>query len=192
MTREKKPAMKNRRLGLALAGLVLGMVGLSFASVPLYDLFCRVTGYGGTTQRADMAPETQSNRIVTVQFNADVNPDLPWAFRPASPKMDVKLGEERLAFFRATNESSEPVVGTAVFNVTPQKVGGYFNKIQCFCFEKQVLEPGQTMDFPVSFFVDPEIQDDPNLDDVKTITLSYTFFPARDADSGEAGVALRN
>lgn len=180
---DRTPAERNRRMGLILAGVVAGMVGLAYASVPLYDLFCRVTGYGGTTQRADAAPEAQGERIFTVRFNADVDPSLPWGFRPAVNATDVHVGEERLAFYRAVNESDEPVTGTAVFNVTPQKVGSYFNKVQCFCFEQQTLQPGETMDFPVSFFVDPEIADDPNLNDVKTITLSYTFFPDRDAES---------
>lgn len=173
---------KNRRVGYALAGVVVGMVGLAYASVPLYDLFCRVTGYGGTTQRADVAPDTISDRHFTIQFNADISPDLPWSFRPAQGAVDVQAGEERLAFFHAVNQSNTALVGTAVFNVTPQKAGAYFNKLACFCFEKQRLEPGQAMDFPVSFFVDPEIADDPNLNDVKTITLSYTFFPDNDGD----------
>ncbi|MGZ0190517.1 MAG: cytochrome c oxidase assembly protein [Alphaproteobacteria bacterium] len=181
---------KNTRLGLILAGLALGMVGLAFASVPLYDLFCRVTGYGGTTQRASAAPDQTSSRVMAIRFNADVSPDLPWSFRPVINLTKVHLGEERLAFFQATNNSDEPIVGTAVFNVTPQKVGAYFNKVQCFCFEKQVLQPGETMDFPVSFFVDPDIETEKNLDDVKTITLSYTFFPSPDDAAKTA--ALRN
>jgi len=174
--------VKNRRIGYVLAGVVVCMVGLAYASVPLYDLFCRVTGYGGTTQRAEIAPGTIGDRHFTVQFNADVSPDLLWSFRPAQGAVDVLAGEERLAFFRAKNESNKAVVGTAVYNVTPQKAGAYFNKLACFCFTKQRLEPGQTMDFPVSFFVDPEIADDPNLNDVKTITLSYTFFPDNDGE----------
>lgn len=178
---------RNRRLGLGLAAVVVAMAGLAFASVPLYDVFCRVTGYGGTTQRADAAPQAAGARTFVIRFNADVDPGLPWRFWPADPTTEVRVGEERLAFFRAVNESDEPVVGTAVYNVTPQKAGAYFNKVQCFCFEKQTLQPGEAMDFPVSFFVDPEIAADPNLDDVKTITLSYTFFPDRAA----AEAALR-
>lgn len=182
MSGDRTQKAKNRRVGYVLAGVVVAMVGVAYASVPLYDLFCRVTGYGGTTQRAEAAPAAQSERTFRIQFNADVSPDMPWNFRPAQLAVHVKAGEERLAFYRAFNDSDEAVVGTAVFNVTPQKAGAYFNKIACFCFEKQRLEPGQTMDFPVSFFVDPEIADDSNLDDVKTITLSYTFFPDSDGD----------
>jgi len=187
---------RNRRLGFALAGVVAGMIGLAYASVPLYDLFCRVTGYGGTTQRADAAPGAApgtAQRMFTVRFNADINPDLPWSFAPAQPAVQVALGEERLAFYRAHNNSNRPLVGTAVFNVTPQKAGAYFSKIACFCFEEQTLQPGETVEMPVSFFVDPEIVEDRNLDDVKTITLSYTFFPAPDAEpKPPAAGALRN
>jgi len=182
----------NRRLGLGLAGVVVGMIGLAYASVPLYDLFCRVTGYGGTTQRAAVAPAETGARTFRVRFNADVNPDLPWNFRPAQNEVVVKAGEERLAFFRAVNDSNEPVVGTAVYNVTPQKIGAYFNKIECFCFTKQRLQPGETMDFPVSFFVDPDVAGDRNLDDVTTITLSYTFYPDPDGDSTSNAAELRN
>lgn len=180
MSGAKQTAARNRRLGVILAGVVVGMVGLAYASVPLYDLFCRVTGYGGTTQRAELAPEAAGERRIVIRFNADVDPNLPWSFRPAQTAMEVRVGEEKLAFYRATNQAGEPVTGTSVFNVTPQKAGGYFNKIECFCFTKQTLKPGETMDFPVSFFVDPDIETDPNLDDVKIITLSYTFFPDRD------------
>ena len=181
---------RNRRMGAILAGVVVGMIGLAYASVPLYELFCRVTGFGGETQRADAAPEqTQSDRSFVIRFNADVNPDLPWSFRPVQNTLTVRAGEEKLAFYRARNDGDKPIIGTSTFNVTPFKVGGYFNKVQCFCFEEQVLQPGETMDFPVSFFVDPEISDERNLDDVKTITLSYTFFPVPD---GDARAALRN
>ena len=182
MTNRSATNAKNRRVGYALAGVVVGMVGLAYASVPLYDLFCRVTGYGGTTQRADSAPAIVTDRTFRVQFNADISPELPWSFRPAQGAVEVKSGEERLVFYRAVNNSDAAVVGTAVFNVTPQKAGAYFSKVACFCFEKQRLEPGQSMDFPVSFFVDPDIAKDPNLNDVKTITLSYTFFPDSDGD----------
>lgn len=178
------PQRANRRLGLALAAIAAGMVGMAYASVPLYDLFCRVTGYGGTTQRADAAPGVAGGgRTFEVRFNADVSPDLDWTFFPETREVSVRIGEEKLAFYRAVNNGYEPVVGTAVYNVSPQKAGAYFNKVQCFCFEKQILKPGEAMDFPVSFFVDPEIVDDRNLDDVKIITLSYTFFPDRDAEA---------
>ena len=175
---------RNARTGVVLAGIVAGMVGLSFASVPLYRLFCQVTGYGGTTQVADSAPGAAADRVIEVRFNADVDPQLPWAFRPAQRAISVRVGEPALAYYVAQNLTDRPVVGTAVFNVTPLKAGVYFDKIQCFCFDEQRLEPGQEVDMAVNFFVDPAIMDDRNLDDVKTITLSYTFFrqPGAEAD----------
>ena len=180
---------RNRAMLIGLLGLAFGMVGLAYASVPLYTLFCQVTGYGGTTQRADAAPGVVLDRTVTVRFNADVNGALGWSFRPNQREITVKLGETQIASYRAESRASTPTVGTAVFNVTPQKAGAYFNKIECFCFTEQVLEPGQTIDMPVAFFVDPALAEDPNLEDVKTITLSYTFFRAKEA---EAAVAQSN
>ena len=175
----------NGRLALVLFGGVCAMVGVAFASVPLYRLFCQVTGFGGTTQVASEAPEIVSERSVTIRFNADVNPELPWSFQPVERAVEIRIGEQGLAFYRASNVGPEPVTGTASFNVTPLKAGVYFNKVQCFCFEEQRLEPGQTVDMPVSFFVDPEILEDPNLDDVSTITLSYTFFRGTDEEDGD-------
>lgn len=175
----------NGRLALVLFGGVCAMVGVAFASVPLYRLFCQVTGFGGTTQVASEAPETVSERSVTIRFNADVNPELPWSFQPVERAVEIRIGEQGLAFYRASNVGPEPVTGTASFNVTPLKAGVYFNKVQCFCFEEQRLEPGQTVDMPVSFFVDPEILEDRNLDDVSTITLSYTFFRGTDEEDGD-------
>ena len=174
---------RNARTGLALFAVVVGMVALAFASVPLYRLFCQATGFGGTPQRvaADAAPaQSVSERIVTIRFNADVNSALPWTFQPVQPSMRVKVGEQAMAFFRATNHSDRPVTGTATFNVTPDKAGPYFDKIQCFCFTEQTLAPGQNVEMPVIFFVDAAILDDRGLDDVDTITLSYTFFRAAD------------
>ncbi len=176
-----KAARKNGRVALALCGIVVAMAGLSYASVPLYELFCRVTGFGGTTQVAESLPERVSERMVTVRFNADTNPQLPWAFQPVARQMRLRVGESGLAFYRATNQAAHATAGTATFNVTPPKAGQYFNKVQCFCFTEQILAAGQSMDMAVSFFVDPAIEEDPNLDDVKTITLSYTFFPDPDA-----------
>ncbi len=171
---------KNARVGLTLAGVVIGMIGLSFATVPLYRLFCQVTGFGGTTQVAETVPQEVSDRVIAVRFNADVNDKLPWRFGPLQREVKVQVGENRLAFYQAQNISDRAVTGTATFNVTPLKAGQYFSKIACFCFTEQRLEPGQEIDMPVSFFVDPAILDDPELDDVNTITLSYTFF--RDLD----------
>ncbi len=180
---------RNARTGFTLFAVVLGMVGLSFASVPLYRLFCEVTGFGGTPQRVTAAPapaQALSERVVTIRFNADVNARLPWSFQPVQSSMQVKIGEQALAFYRATNHSDRPVTGTATFNVTPDKAGPYFDKIQCFCFTEHRLAPGESVEMPVTFYVDPAILADPGLDDVGTITLSYTFFRAA-ADATRTG-----
>lgn len=166
----------NARLGIILAGVVVAGVGLSFASVPFYRLFCQVTGFGGTTQISETGPAGVIDRRMTIRFNADTDPALPWSFQPVQREITVRVGEQAIAFFRAANHGAEPIVGTATFNVTPFKAGGYFDKIDCFCFSEQRLEPGATADLPVTFFVDPAIASDPKLDDVNTITLSYTFF----------------
>lgn len=172
---------RNRATALASGLVVLGMIGLTAASVPLYRLFCQVTGYGGTTQRAAAAPGSVAAEEVTVLFNADVAPGLPWRFQPSQRKLAVHPGEQHLAYYVAENRGIEPVVGTAVFNVTPHKAGVYFHKIACFCFEQQTLEAGERVDMPVSFFVDPAILEDPATRDVRQITLSYTFFVDREA-----------
>lgn len=170
---------KNRRAALMLSIIVAGMVGLAFASVPLYRLFCQVTGYGGTP-RIDLAGGhgTVSSRVIDVRFDANTNAHLPWRFKPAQNKLTVKLGEPRLAFYRAHNNGDETITGTAVFNVTPYKAAPYFSKIQCFCFTEQTLKPGESADMPVEFVVDPEIFEDPNTREIKAITLSYTFYRA--------------
>ncbi len=178
---------------LALFAVVGGMVGLSFASVPLYALFCRVTGYGGTPViEADRANGAVSERTIRVSFDANTNRDLPWRFRPVQGEVTVRLGEEVLAHYMAQNLSERTVTGTATFNVTPFKAAGYVNKVECFCFTEQTLGPGQTVDMPVLFHVDPAILDDPNVKDVRVITLSYTFFPAVDDDAdGETDPAAQ-
>lgn len=175
-------SLKRRKAAtaLVLVSVVAGMVGLSFAAVPLYRLFCQVTGYGGTVQRAAIAPGAASDRVIIVRFNADVDPKLPWRFEPGQTAVKVRLGEQSLAYFRATNLSGMPMTGQAVFNVTPLKAGLYFDKVQCFCFDEQHLAPGATAELPVTFFVDPDIAKDRNLDDVNTITLSYTFYRGKD------------
>jgi cytochrome c oxidase assembly protein subunit 11 len=161
---------------VALSSIVVGMLALTAASVPLYRLFCQVTGYGGTTQRAEVAPGAAVGRPIAVAFNADVAPGLAWSFRPEQRRIEARPGEEHLIFYEAVNRDDGPVVGTALFNVTPFKVGSYFSKIQCFCFDEQTLEAGQRVDMGVSFFIDPAILDDPDTRDVHEITLSYTFF----------------
>ncbi len=170
---------RNVSLALSMAAIVVGMVMLAYASVPLYRLFCQVTGFGGTTQQAATIPQRVLDRHITVRFNTDVSPELPWKFRPVQNKVDVRVGEQTLVHFTARNNGDNATTGVATFNVTPYKAGPYFNKIQCFCFDNQPLEAGETADLPVSFFVDPALADDPDLDDVNTITLSYTFFPLK-------------
>ena len=174
----------NRTLGLGLGATAMAMVGAAYASVPLYDLFCKVTGYGGTTKVATEAPAEIADFTVTVRFNADTQSALPWRFQPVQQAVVVRAGETSLAFYRAENLGDAPLVGTATFNVTPQSAGAYFSKIDCFCFAEQYLAPGQSADLPVSFFVDPAIADDPDTAHIRTITLSYMFF-----DAGEEAVA---
>ncbi len=169
--------VKNLRVALLAASVAAGMVGLSYASVPLYRLFCQVTGFGGTTPRADAAPQHATEQTIRIQFDANTSSGLGWAFHPVQESVTVKIGEQNLAFYKATNTSDKPLTGTAVFNVTPVQAGAYFNKIQCFCFTEQLLEPGQSIDMPVSCFVDPEILKDPDAAGIKEITLSYTFYP---------------
>ena len=174
-------AGRPRDVGIALACVVLvgGMVCLSYAAVPLYELFCRVTGYGGTTQRAGAAPGAAIDRQVTVRLDANVMPGLPWRFRALTPEVTLKAGEVATVVYEAVNTSAGETVGTATFNVTPDETGAYFNKIQCFCFNEQALKPGERIEMPVVFFVDPAIDKEPMLKGVHTITLSYSFFPAR-------------
>jgi cytochrome c oxidase assembly protein subunit 11 len=174
---------KTRRRGLtaALCGaLVVGMVGLAFAAVPLYRLFCEVTGYGGTPQRADAGSDRTLDREIVVRFDANVA-GLAWDFRPAQAEIRVRLGETVLVNYVAESTASTPTTGTATFNVLPETAGYYFNKIECFCFQKQELQPGERLEMPVQFFVSPDLADDSELDSTRTITLSYTFFPAAEA-----------
>lgn len=178
----KETQTKSKRLALVLVSVVAGMVGLAYASVPLYDLFCRVTGYGGTTQQASMAPDVVLDRVMTIEFDANTSRGMPWDFKPVQHKVILRVGETGLAFYEAHNPTDKVIRGTATFNVTPQKVGQYFTKIDCFCFTEQVLKPGERVDMPVTFFVDPEIDLDPNAKEVTVITLSYTFFVSEDEE----------
>lgn len=181
---------RNQRVVASLAGVVFAMVGLSYAAVPLYDLFCRVTGYGGTTQVAAADSTVMTDRKIRIRFDSMVN-GIDWAFQPVERQIEIRVGENAVAFYRATNQANRAVTGTAVFNVTPLKAGPYFSKVACFCFTEQRLAAGETVDMPVAFFVDPAIEKDPNLDDVRTITLSYTFYPVEDrpVEDGKAGRA---
>ncbi len=178
-------ARKNRRVGLIALCASLGMLGLGFAAVPLYDLFCRVTGFAGTTQVATEADAARAAALsggaptISIRFDANVARDMPWEFRPRQVTDTVQFGQRDMAIYEAKNHSSVPVTGTASFNVEPEQAGKYFNKIQCFCFTEQTLQPGQQVTMPVLYFVDPKALDDPNMKDVEQITLSYTFHRTR-------------
>lgn len=165
-----------RRHAISLAMIAVGMVLLAYASVPLYRMFCQVTGFGGTPMLAQRAPDTVVDRTIRVRFNADTAPGLPWEFAPVERMVTVKLGESRLAVFTAENQSDEPMHGVATYNVVPHSMGRYFEKVQCFCFEEQVLKPHEKVNMPVSFFIDPAMLKDPETRGIKEVTLSYTFF----------------
>jgi cytochrome c oxidase assembly protein subunit 11 len=169
-----------QRSNKVIAGVCLafigGMVGMAYAAVPLYAMFCQMTGYGGTTQRVEQYSDRVLDREITVRFDANTS-SVPWDFRPAARDMTMKIGETTQIHYTAKNLSTRPTSGRATFNVTPEMAGAYFNKVECFCFTDTTLKPGETLDMPVVFYVDPDIADVPELRDVKTITLSYTFFP---------------
>lgn len=179
MTDKTETARRNARVAVACVGAFAAMVGLSFASVPLYSLFCRVTGYQGTTQVAESnAGVAVVDRPITVRFDSNIAPGLPWSFEPEVRAVTLKLGEIGTVKFRARNRSDKPVTGQALFNVTPDVMGLYFSKIACFCFNEQTLQPGEETEMGVTFYVDPAMLDDPNSSSIGTVTLSYTFFPA--------------
>ena len=166
----------NRLVAAAFIAVACGMVGLSFAAIPLYRLFCAATGYGGTPKIGAAVAPGGNGQTIRIRFNADTHPGLPWTFTANQLEVTVPLGEDRLAAYTGHNKARSPVTGVAMYNVTPEKAAKYFHKTACFCFNQQTLEGGQTMDFPLSFWVDPAIRDDPNTSDVRTITMSYTFF----------------
>ena len=178
-------ANDNNKLAFALVGLFFGMLLLAFASVPIYKIFCKATGTGGTTQRVQYSSKTVGTRNIKVKFDSNINDDLPWEFKTEQSDITVKTGQNALIFYSAKNLSDKPVIGTAVYNVTPHKAAIYFNKIQCFCFEEQLLKPGEKMAMPVSFFIDPELEQDKNLKDLTEITLSYSFFKVRELNANE-------
>ncbi|GMM94101.1 cytochrome c oxidase assembly protein [Qipengyuania sp. MTN3-11] len=183
---------RNTRTAIFAALGALAMLGLGYAAVPLYDLFCRVTGFGGTTQRASESDamlaaqfaRSAGTPTMSIRFDASTGVGMPWSFTPESPTDTVQIGQRDMAFYLARNNSDQPVTGTATFNVEPEQAGRYFNKIQCFCFTEQTLQPGQEVRMPVLFYVDPAALDDPNMEGVEQITLSYTFHRAKD-DGGE-------
>jgi cytochrome c oxidase assembly protein subunit 11 len=179
---------RNTLIASGLAATICGMVGLSFASVPLYRMFCAATGYGGTPQIGGPAGPGAEGGTIDVRFDANTSPTMPWKFTPGQRLMTVKLGEENLAHYVGLNEAGRAVTGVATYNVTPEKVGHYFHKTACFCFNEQTLASGQTMQFPLSFWVDPAIATDPATRDVHTITLSYTFFRSLDDAARNGGL----
>lgn len=172
-------ARKNKKLLLSLLFLFSGMVMLTFASVPLYKIFCTVTGYGGTTQTAVLPSTEVLDREINIRFNADVDPTLPWAFKPEQLELKLHIGETGVAYYKVQNLTNEPLVGIATYNVTPLKVGKYFNKIECFCFADQYIAPGETKNMPVTFFISPDLDRDRHMKEIDTITLSYTFFSSK-------------
>ena len=173
---------RNARTAWRLVLVAGGMLGLAYAAVPLYDAFCKATGFGGTPLAARSTGSAERPvlaRAVTVRFDSNVDPGLAWRFEPLEREVKVHLGEEKLVHYRATNLSQRPIVGTAAYNVTPERTAGWFNKVQCFCFTEQLLQPGQSVDMPVVFFVDAEMAKDRRYDDIRTVTLSYTFYEAK-------------
>ncbi len=185
MSKRPNPA-DLRRTVIPLVAVGLGMAAMAWAAVPLYDLFCRVTGFGGTTQVADQSSGEVLDRMVTVRFDASTARDMAWQFKPVTKPVEIHIGETAIAFFEAYNPTDRVIAGTASYNVSPFSVGGYFTKIDCFCFTEQVLQPGERVEMPVTFYVDPEMVDDPETERVHTITLSYTLYET-DLDS-QAGL----
>ncbi|MEM6408334.1 MAG: cytochrome c oxidase assembly protein [Pseudomonadota bacterium] len=174
-----------KRTLVMLVGMVATMLSLAFASVPLYDWFCRVTGYGGTTLEADAAPDEILDQTVTIRFDASKHAGFPWEFKPLQREMEIRIGETGLAFYEAYNPTDKPIAGSSTYNVFPFTAGGFFVKIDCFCFQEQVLQPGERVEMPVSFFVDPDMVEDRDGKHIETITLSYTFYQIDLPDSGE-------
>jgi cytochrome c oxidase assembly protein subunit 11 len=190
--------LSNRVIVLACLTFFGGMLGMSFAAVPLYQLFCQVTGYGGTTQRVEQYSDTILDRRITVRFDANVSGGLPWDFAPERRAVEIRIGETAEVAYKAQNLVPRPTSGHASFNVSPPMAGAYFNKVECFCFTDTELKPGESLGMPVVFFVDPAIVNVPELKNLKTITLSYTFFPLAEGEpvaasgQGSAGTARTN
>lgn len=183
---------RNRRTGILVFLAVVAMIGLSFAAIPLYSLFCQVTGFGGTTMLADKAPTDIIDRDLTIRFNTDTGGGLPWDFKAEKNYVNIKVGQQTLITYQARNWSRQTSGGTAVYNVTPPKAGKHFRKIECFCFGEQLLNAGQSVAMPVLFFIDPAFVTDPDMEDVTTITLSYTFYPLESAALERAIEAFYN
>ena len=175
-------AQKNRAVGIRAALFGLAMLALAFAAVPLYRVFCQVTGFGGTTMKADAAPGAVAGEI-GVRFDANIDPRLPWKFEPVQETVRIHPGARTTVYYQATNYTARPTTGQAIFNVTPESAGKYFSKIECFCFTEQTLKPGESVRMPVVFFVDPKLRQDPDTKVIDEITLSYTFYPVENPES---------
>jgi cytochrome c oxidase assembly protein subunit 11 len=187
---QKSLAQRNRNVMMSLVGVVAGMIGLAYASVPLYDLFCRVTGFGGTPQRAAENNSAVGTRDMRVTFSTDLGKGMPWHFRAEVPNMEVRTGVTYKALFIAENPTDRTVTGSATFNVSPDVFGQYFVKVQCFCFDRQVLKPGERVEMPVVFYLDPKLEEDPYLAKLQDVTLAYTFFQVpNDETAGTADEA---
>jgi len=196
LTGRSKPPLtaaekRNRRVGVICAVTFAAMVGAAYASVPLYKAFCQVTGYDGTVRKADAAPTEVLGKTLNIRFDANVR-DLPWDFQALQTTQTVKIGETKVALFRVTNRSDKPITGRAVFNVTPEQAGAYFEKLSCFCFTDQTIQAGQTVEMPVLYFVDPKYADDPDTKGKGQVTLSYTFYPAVDAKPAAKVAAVKS
>jgi cytochrome c oxidase assembly protein subunit 11 len=189
-----KKKMSNARLALVCAAAFFGMVGMAYASVPLYRAFCQLTGFDGTVRKADSAPGKILDRKLTIRFDANVR-KLPWTFEPQQVSQEVRIGDTGLAFYRVTNNGPTPVTGRATYNVVPESAGLYFQKLECFCFTDQTIQPGETKEFPVVYFVDPKFAEDFETRGAQEVTLSYTFFPSTEGTEpaplgGTAGAGL--
>ncbi len=178
----QNPKEQKKVTALLLVGVWIAMLGISFAAVPLYRLFCQKTGYGGTPKIGTRAQLQEGERILTIRFNSDIDPNLPCDFYPLQAQISLKTGVQGLAYYRIKNRTDHPVRAMATYNVTPEKAASYFNKVQCFCFEAQTLPPGEELDMPVLFFVDHALEKDSYMNDIKTLTLSYTFFRLPDQE----------
>ena len=176
---------QNKKVILIITFIGMLMLSLSYAAVPLYDIFCRVTGFGGTTQIASSAPGSTGHPNINIRFESNITDSLNWDFYSKTKTVKIPMGEEKTIYYFAKNLSDEPIVGTATFNVTPAKAGQYFMKIDCFCFVEQLLNPGESMNMPVTFFIDPDLYKDENVQEVNEITLSYTFMKSMDQSKVE-------
>ncbi|MEO0823673.1 MAG: cytochrome c oxidase assembly protein [Pseudomonadota bacterium] len=188
MSAPGKPDLRAK--AVPLVGVALGMLGMAYAAVPLYDWFCRVTGFGGTTQVAAGERVEPIDRTISVRFDASRARGMPWEFRPVTKEVTIRIGETGLAFYEASNPTDRPVMGQASYNVAPFSMGAYFVKIDCFCFQEQMLQPGESVTMPVTFYVDPEMVEDPETEKVHTVTLSYTFYEIEPDQQARLGSTL--